>query len=319
MEAAKVTEQGGSRRVVLVALAGNLAIAVAKFTTFAFTGSTAILTEGVHSLVDTSDQVLMLLGQSRAERAADASHPFGYGMEIYFWSFVVALMIFLAGGAVGIWEGAEKVLHPTPVKHPLAILGVVAISGLFEGLSFRTAYRAYRRMVRGRDIRLWRFLKISKDPNLFTTLLEDGTALTGLAIAALGVVGSAYLGALWADGAASIVIGLLLMAIAVFLANETRSLIAGEAAAPPIVEIAEATLRSCGDLGELVRLKTLHLGPNMILATVAWRFPAAMSRQEVEAASRSLVLRLRASDSRIGTVLFEPAEAQPGSGDGRAT
>lgn len=315
--------------MVLAALAGNLAIAVAKFTTFAFTGSTAILTEGVHSLVDTSDQVLMLLGQARSERPADPTHPFGYGMEIYFWSFVVALMIFLAGGAVGVWEGVEKLLHPTPVKHPQAILAVVAVSAVFEGLSFRVAYRAYCKVVRGKRIRLLPFLKVSKDPNLYTTLIEDGTALTGLAIAALGVIGSAWLHAPWADGAASILIGLLLMAIAIFLANETRSLIAGEAAAPPIVEAAEATLRGCGDLGELIRLKTLHLGPSHILATVAWRFPASLSRPELEAAARSLVGRLQASDPRIGTVLFEPAEAppcetrpgetQPGSGEGRAT
>jgi cation diffusion facilitator family transporter len=234
----------GALKVVLAALAGNL--------------------EGIHSLVDTADQVLLLIGQRRAARPPDVNHPFGYGMETYFWTFIVALMIFLAGGAVAIWEGVEKVLHPTPVSHPWVSFGVLAASALFEGLSFRTAYREYRHIVRGRDIRLLGFLRDSKDPNVFATILEDGTALTGLALAAAGVAGSTLLGWRWADGVASVLIGLLLVGVAVFLANETRSLIAGEAAVPSIEERVRRALDGCAHLGELARLRTLHLGPQSI-------------------------------------------------------
>ncbi|HET9160244.1 MAG TPA: cation diffusion facilitator family transporter [Caulobacteraceae bacterium] len=300
-----MAEPKGSLRVVLAALAGNFAIAAVKFVTYAFTGSTSILTEGIHSLVDTGDQLLLLLGQARAKRPADDSHPFGYGMETYFWSFIVALMIFLVGGAVSVWEGAEKLVHPSPMRLPWVSLGVVAASAMFEGLSFRVAYREFRRMVRGRDVRVLTFVKASKDPNLFATLLEDGAALTGLAFAALGVMGAGLFGWRWADGAASIAIGVLLLSVAVFLANETRSLIAGEAAADPIVEIVRRAADGCGDLGRLKSLKTLHLGPHSILVAIGWVFPEDWDRARTDSARGRLVQRIRAADARISDVLFQ--------------
>ncbi|RAK56886.1 cation diffusion facilitator family transporter [Phenylobacterium deserti] len=299
----------GARKVVLAALSGNLAIAVTKFVAFAFTGSTAMLTEGIHSLVDTADQVLLLVAQRRSARPANERHPFGYGMETYFWSFIVALMIFLAGGAVAIWEGAEKILHPEEVTLPWVSLGVLAASALFEGLSFRTAYREYKNIVRGRNVRLFAFLRGSKDPNVFATLLEDGAALVGLALAALGVIGSTFLGLAWADGAASIAIGLLLVSVAVFMANETRSLIAGEAAAPVIVERVLECLRERNDLGELAELRTLHLGPQNILVSIRWRFALALDRAEVEDGAAALEAAARRSDPRIAHVFFDIVQA----------
>jgi cation diffusion facilitator family transporter len=298
-----------ARRVVLVALAGNLAIAITKFAAFAVTRSTAMLTEGIHSLVDTGDQLLLLVGQWRAAKPADATHPFGYGLETYFWSFIVALMIFFAGGTVAVWEGAEKLLHPAPVSHPEISLTVLGASALFEGLSFRTAYREYRRLAQGGDVRLFSFLRISKDPIVFATLLEDGAALTGLAIAALGIIGASLLGRPWADGAASIAIGLLLIAIALFLANETRSLIAGEAAAPPIQQRIQARIAQCVDLGSLVDLRTLHLGPQQILVAVRWRFTPGLSGDELTAAAKELERRLRGADPRVAYVFFECVDA----------
>jgi cation diffusion facilitator family transporter len=295
----------GARKVVLAAMGGNLAITVTKFAAFAVSGSTAMLTEGIHSAVDTGDQLLLLIGQRRAARAPDDSHPFGYGMETYFWSFIVALMVFLAGGVVAIWEGAEKILHPSPVSRPLISLGVLAASALFEGLSFRTAYREYRRIVRGRDIRLLAFLRGSKDPTVFATLLEDGAALTGLAIAALGVAGSALLGWAEADGLASVLIGVLLVLVAGFLANETRSLIAGEAVAPMIETRVREALGRAAHLGQLVRLRTLHLGPQTILVTVCWRFTGDPSLAEAEAGLAEIRADVRGADPRICDVLFE--------------
>ena len=306
--------QGGARKVVLVALAGNLTIAAIKFAAYLFGGSTAMLTEGVHSLVDTGDQLLLLVGQHRASRPPDGAHPFGYGLETYFWSFIVALVVFLAGGLVGVWEGLHKLAHPAPVTRPLLSLAVLALSGLFDGLSFRTAYREFRHTVRGRDVRLARFLRASKDPNVFATLLEDGAALTGLCLAAAGVAGSAFLGWRFADGVASVLIGLLLVVVAAFLANETRSLIAGEAAAPIIVERVEAALAALARLGEAAGVRTLHLGPRTILVTVAWRFSGQPSLAEVQAGLEEIKACVRAADARICDVFFDlagPAPAPP--------
>lgn len=184
-----------STHVVLAALVGNLVIALIKFAAFGLTRSTAMLSEAIHSVVDTADQLLLLVGQARARRAPDESHPFGYGLEAYFWSFIVALLIFTLGGAFSIWEGFEKVIEPRPIDRPWISLVVFALSAVAEGTTFRISYRAYRRMtkgrlVRGRKVGLLHFLRVSKDPNLYTTLLEDGAALTGLSVAAVGVIGA---------------------------------------------------------------------------------------------------------------------------------
>ncbi len=301
--------------MVLAALAGNLAIAVTKFAAWAISGSTALLTEAIHSVVDTGDQVLLLIGQGRAARAPDASHPFGYGLETYFWTFIVALMIFLAGGAVAVWEGAEKLLHPEPIARPLLAFAVLAASAVFEGLSFRTAYREFRQIVGGRDVPLMAFLRASKDPNVFATLLEDGGALTGLALAGLGVAGSALAGWTWADGAASVLIGLLLIGIAGFLANETRSLIAGEAAAPVIVERVRQALGRAAHLGEPLRVRTLHLGPQAIVVTICWRFSGEPGYAALQTGFAEITADVRAADPRVVDVLFEFTRPA-GRGDG---
>jgi cation diffusion facilitator family transporter len=306
--------EGVSSRVVLVALAGNLAIALIKLTAFFMTRSTAMLTEAIHSAVDTGDQLLLMVGQKRGRRPPDETHPFGYGMETYFWSFIVALMIFMVGGALSIWEGARKLLHPAGIDDPWINLVVLAVSAVFEALSFRLAYRGYRRMVRGRNIPLWQFLVLSKDPSLFATLLEDGAALTGLALAALGVIGEGWLGLEWADGTASIAIGLLLVAVAVFMANETRSLIAGEAAAPFIVEQARSALEADPRVATLVDVASLQLGPQQILLAVTLRFRPGLTGEQIEAAADDLAVRAQASDPRICSVFLRPGGPKPSLG-----
>ena len=256
-----------SRRVVLAALAGNGAIAIAKFTAAGISGSTAMLTEAIHSLVDTADQVLLLVGQTRGERPADATHPLGYGMEVYFWSFIVALMVFLVGGVLSIYEGVRQILNPAAVISPWINLTVLAVAAAFEGTSFRIAYREYRRVVRGRPTRLWTFIKASKDPALFAVLLEDSAALIGIGLAATGVIASSFFHLAWADGAASVAIGLLLASVAWVLANETRSLIAGEAVAPIVMErLKEALSR--------VRLHN-RLGRSRDSTPRSWRDPGS--------------------------------------------
>jgi cation diffusion facilitator family transporter len=295
-----------STRVVLAALAGNLAVSLTKFVAFGLTRSTAMLTEAIHSLVDTGNQLLLLVGQSRAARPAHAAHPLGHGQEIYFWSFIVALMIFLVGGAVSIWEGAEKLLHPEPIQRPWISFAVLGASAVFEGFSFRAAYREYRR-VAGPGTPIWRFVHLSKDPSVFATLLEDSAALTGLALAALGVAGAALLGLAWADGAASIAIGLLLVCVALVLANETRSLIAGEAAAPAIEARLEAAARN-GLIGaRLIDLTTLHVGPGAILVFLRLEFQEGLSAMEAQALATGLTERMKAAEPRIAQVSFVPA------------
>jgi cation diffusion facilitator family transporter len=298
-----------STRVVLAALLGDLVIALIKFSAFALTRSTAMLTEAIHSLVDTADQLLLLVGQARASRPPDESHPFGYGMEAYFWSFIVALMIFTVGGALSVWEGFEKVLAPQPIGRPWINLVVLALSAVAEGATFRIGYRAYRRiakgrLVRGRKVGLWHFLRISKDPSLYTTLLEDGAALTGLSLAALGVIGAFWLHLPWADGAASMAIGLLLIAVAAFMANETRSLIAGEAAASPVVEEIVTALGGDPRITRIVQVASLQLGPQNILLAVTLKFRADLDSEDLQAAADALTARARAIEPRIRDVFL---------------
>ncbi len=296
----------GSVRVVLIALAGNLAIAGVKLLAWMFTRSAAMLTEAIHSLVDTGDQILLLVGQERAKKPPDASHPLGYGMETYFWSFIVALMVFLLGGSLSIWQGVQHVMHPVAIERPWINYLVLAASAVFEGTSFRAAYREYCRIVRGPRITLWRFIRLSKDPGVFGTLMEDGAALVGLAIAALGVTGEAYLNLPWADGAASIAIGVLLVWVAGVLANETRSLIAGEAAAPPIIAAVNDEICRDPRVTGIDEILSLHLGPSNILFAAAVQFQAGLSGAEVLQAARELAARVKEADPRIGLVFLRP-------------
>ena len=302
-----------SKAVVYAALAGNAAITVVKFVAAALTGSSSMLSEAVHSVVDSLDQLLLLWGGRRGRRAPDASHPFGYGLEVYFCSFTVSLMVFLLGGAVSIYEGVAKIAHPEPSTHLDVAYAVLAISALFEGSTFVFSYREFRRRA-GRRMSLVDFLRRSKDPNLIVTLMEDGAALTGLAFAALGVTGQ-LLGLRWADGAASIAIGLLLAAVAWLLANETRSLIAGESADSSVVAAVHRALDAHPGAGEIDEVATLQLGPDRIL--VALTIAVAEGREgEVERVSAELTDHVRAADPRVFRVYFRPlrrdAAAAPG-------
>lgn len=301
----------GSKLVVFAALGGNLAIALAKFVAFAFTGSSAVLTEAIHSLVDTGNQGLLLLGMRRGARPPDETHPFGYGMEAYFWSFIVALMIFALGGAVSIWEGVHKIQAPEPMQRPWINLIVIVIAMFFEGSSFTVALREFRAFWRGTP--LFRSIRGSKDPNLFAVLLEDSAALTGLVIALIGVSASAYLGMTWADGAASILIGLLLVAVAAFLANETRSLLAGESATPRTVNAVRAILEADPRVVAIPEVLSIHLGPREILFALTLHLSDKLSRAELETALEEITAKVSAVDERITRVFVRPARLPEGA------
>jgi cation diffusion facilitator family transporter len=257
----------GSKLVIYAALAGNLAIAVTKFAASWWSGSSAMLTEAIHSLVDTGNQGLLLYGLNRSARPPDETHPFGHGMELYFWSFVVALMIFLAGGAFSIYEGFQKFFAPEPITDAWINFVVLGISVIFEGASFIVALREFN--ARRGEVPLWAAIRRSKDPSSFSVLLEDAAALIGLAIAACGVAASTYFGLPQGDAVASMLIGVLLLVAAIVLARETRSLLTGESASTRVLGSVQAVLRTDSRVKEVHAIQSIQLGSAAVLLAIA--------------------------------------------------
>ncbi|PZR34360.1 cation diffusion facilitator family transporter [Caulobacter segnis] len=294
--------------VVYAALAGNLAIAVTKLVAFLMTGSSAMLTEAIHSTVDTGNQGLLLLGLRRAARPPSETHPFGYGMELYFWAFVVALLIFALGGAFSIYEGWRKILRPEPIDRAWINFLVIGVAALFEGASFLVAWKAFK-VTRG-ETPFLTALKRSKDPSVFAVLLEDGAALLGLLIAGLGVLGASVLNLSWADGAASMGVGGLLVVVAVFLANETRSLLTGEAASPRIVAGVKAVLSADPRIESVAEVLSMHLGPREILLGLTLDFKDHLTARQIEDAADDLASGVRSVDPRITRVFVRSGRAR---------
>ena len=304
---ASAPKTSSSHKVVFAALAGNLAIAATKVVAALLTGSSAMLTEAIHSSVDTGNQGLLLLGLARANRPPSQTHPFGYGMELYFWSFVVALLIFALGGAVSVYQGVHKILEPEPINRAWINFLVIGLAMLFEGGSFLVAWREFAK-VRG-EVPFFRALKSSKDPSIFAVLLEDGAALLGLALAALGVAGST-LGLPWADGAASVAIGVLLVMVAIFLANETRSLLTGEAAAPRVVEAVRGALARDPRIESVTEVLSMHLGPREILLGVTLDFCDTLTARDIEDAADDFAALIQGVDARITRVFVRSGRAR---------
>jgi cation diffusion facilitator family transporter len=294
-----------------VALACNLGIAVAKFAAAAWTGSSAMLSEAIHSLVDTSNQGLLLLGIKRSQRPADAFHPFGYSKELYFWSFVVAILLFSLGAGVAIYEGVEKLLDPRPVTDPLVNYVVLAVAFLLEGVSAARAIGEFNR--RRGSMPILAALRASKDPALFTVLLEDVAALAGLAVATIGIGVSHLTGEPTADGLASVLIGLLLGAVAAFMSVEIRSLIIGEAASPIVREgiraAIEAELAPRGPIRAVNEIRTMHLGPADILVAASVDFEDGESAAAVEAATARVEQRIKAGHPAVRRFFMEGQSA----------
>lgn len=302
---------GGSTGVVVAALAANLGIALAKFAAAAWTGSSAMLSEAIHSLVDTSNQGLLLLGLRRAERPADAAHPFGYAKELYFWSFVVAILLFSLGAGVALYEGIEKLIDPRPVTDHHVNYIVLAVAFVLEGLSFAKATGEFNRR-RGLTPALVA-LRASKDPALFTVLLEDLAALTGLAIAALGIGLSDWTGSPAPDGYASVLIGLLLGAVAAFMSVEIRSLIIGEAASSAVLHDIRAAIAAERGVGRPVRaineIRSMHLGPRDILVAASVDFEDEATAAEIEAATTRIERAIRVRHPAVRRFFMEGQSA----------
>ncbi|MBS0477674.1 MAG: cation transporter [Proteobacteria bacterium] len=294
-----------NNRVLIVALAANVGIAVAKFVAAAITGSSAMLTEGVHSLVDSTNQLLLMYGRKRAAKPADATHPAGYGRELYFWSFVVALLVFALGAGVSVYEGVVHFLKPEPAVSPLIAYGVLIVAFLLEGGSTVAAFQEFNR-ARGPKS-WWRALTSTKDATTVIVLLENGAAMAGILIAAIGLAISQATGDPRFDGIASILIGLLLGVVAIFLAREAKGLLIGEAADPELVdEIRRAVSRpGVTGVGEIM---TIHNAPDQIVAAVNVDFDNRLSAGEVERIIDQVERELRTAFPAIHRVYVRPHE-----------
>ncbi|MBT2229931.1 cation diffusion facilitator family transporter [Nonomuraea sp. NEAU-A123] len=294
----------GSHQATLAALAANVGVAVTKFVAFFFTGSSAMLAEGIHSIADTGNQGLLMLGRRRARRGPSPDHPFGYGRERYFYGFLVSLVLFFGGGLFALYEGYEKIAHPQPLESWPWAIGVLLAAIVMEGLSLRTAVRNSNRVRGGRS---WPgFIREAKAPELPVVLLEDTAALAGLVFALIGVGLTVITGNSAFDGLGSIAIGLLLVAVAVTLARETKSMIIGEAAAPAVQDAIEDILDGDPSIQEFTQVRTLHLGPEDLL--VAARVTMHPS-DDVEGAAQALAeteRRIRERVSIASAVYLQP-------------
>lgn len=271
---------GGSNRVIVLAFVGNFLIAISKFVAAAITGASSMFAEGVHSLVDSGNQLLLLFGLKRSRRPADAKHPFGYGMEVYFWSFVVAILLFSIGAGVSIYEGIEKARHPHPVASPHVNYIVLCLAVVFEGYAWHAAYKEIN--ARRGKMGILQYVRRSKDAPLFVVLFEDSAALLGIFVALLGLVGAQVLDMPVLDGYASVAIGCLLALAAVLLAIETKGLLIGEAADPQIVETINEIVSEDEKVLTVNEVLTMHLGPDDILVTLSVDFHDDYSSRDVE-------------------------------------
>lgn len=294
-----------NNRVLIIALAANVGIAVAKFVAAAITGSSAMLTEGVHSLVDSTNQLLLMYGQKRAAKPADALHPAGYGRELYFWSFVVALLVFALGAGVSVYEGVMHIIEPEPAVSPLIAYGVLAIAFALEGGSTVAAFREFNA---ARGAQSWLQALIStKDATTVIVLLENGAAMAGILMAAIGLALSQLTGDPRFDGIASVLIGVLLGIVAIFLAREAKGLLIGEAADPGLIAgIRRATTREgITGVGEIM---TIHNAPDQIVAAVNVDFDNRLSAGDVERIIDAIERDLQAEFPSIYRVYIRPHE-----------
>ena len=299
--------QGESRVVIFAALAANLGIAIAKFIAAGLSGSSAMLTEGFHSVVDSLNQVLLLYGQHRAARPADAHHPVGYGRELYFWSFVVAMLIFATGVGLSVYEGVVHVRHPEPPQDATVAYAVLAISALLEGGSWITAVRAF-----GRDKGKqgwWQAIRRSKDPAGFIVLFEDSAALLGLCIAAAGIAASHASGDGRWDGAASIAIGMVLGVVALLLARESKGLLIGERASPSLIAAIRADIAGRDGVTGVGDVLTVHLGPRSVFVAADVDFDDAVPAGLMEALIAATEVELRRSNPEISALYIRPRAA----------
>jgi cation diffusion facilitator family transporter len=299
-----VAASSSSKTVVYAALIGNLLVAITKAFAAAWTGSSSMLSESIHSFVDTGNEVLLLYGMRRAARRADPEHPLGHGRELYFWSFIVALLVFMLGACVSVYQGVLHIQHPEPITDPLVNYVVLALAFIFETGSWLVALRQFN-AVQG-PLGFYEAFRRSKDPPSFMVLFEDSAALLGILIAAFGTFASTTLNAPVLDGVASILIGLVLAAIAVLLARESKSLLIGEQANR---KLSDSILRIAGGEFSVAcanGVMTMQLAPDQIVAALSLEFDDELQASEIEQCVIAIERKVRATHPEVVDLFIKP-------------
>jgi cation diffusion facilitator family transporter len=290
--------------MVYAAAAVNAGVAISKFVAAYFTGSSAMIAEGIHSTVDMGDSLLLLLGIQRSRKPPDKMHPFGHGKELYFWALIVAIIIFGVGGGMSIYEGILHLLHPEPIKSLTWNYWVLGIAAVLDGTSWCIAIREFLRLKQP-GAGVWETIHASKDPTVFTVVFEDSADLLGLLLAFLGVTLGHHLKNPYYDGAASILIGLLLAALASVLAHESKGLLVGESTDPRVVE----SIRRIADADPAVcyadQPPTMQLVPHQVLLNLGIHFCSGLSVQELEAAIHRLEQTIRQNHPDVKRIFIE--------------
>lgn len=291
-----------SQFAIYAAIAGNLAIAVTKFVAAAFTGSAAMLSEAIHSVVDTGNGGLMLLGLYKSRKPSDSDHPFGHGHELYFWTLVVGVLVFAVGGGMSVYEGILHITHPTETRNIVWSYAVLGIAAVFEGTSWLAGWKAFS-AERGRRGVL-QTIHETKDPSSFTVLLEDSAALLGLVFAFVGIFLGQQLEMPFLDGVASVVIGLLLCGVAVLMVYESKGLLIGEGLDKETLKTVRKLVEADPAVERVRALYTLYLGPHEVLLTIELRFHSHISALEVRRGVRRLQKGIQSCHPDIKRIFF---------------
>jgi cation diffusion facilitator family transporter len=301
-----VSSPTASNRTLVIALLANLGIAASKFAAAFVTGSSAMLTEGVHSVVDSTNQLLLMWGRRQAKKPPDKNHPFGYGRELYFWSFVVAVLVFSLGAGVSIYEGIIHISEPEPAVSPVVAYGVLLLAFLLEGWSTLEAFKEFRE-AKGR-LGWFEAIRRSKDPPAFIVLLENGAAMAGIAAAALGLFLAQLTGDPFYDGAASIVIGAILGITAFVLAYESKGLLIGEAADPDLVRDLRKLAGGKSGVVGVGHVLTVHSSPDQVLAMINVDFDDRILAGEVERIVCDVELEARERWPQVRRLFIRPMQ-----------
>jgi cation diffusion facilitator family transporter len=296
--------KSGTNVAVWAALAGNVLVAAAKFAAAGVSGSAAMLSEAVHSLVDTVNELLLLYGIARSLRPADRVHPMGYGRELYFWSFVVALLIFALGAGVSAYEGVDHLLHPVPLEQPIVIFVVLAVSLAFEGASWLIGVRAFRSTQR--TLSWWEAFRRSKDPPTFIVVFEDSAAILGIVAAAAGTAATLLTGDSRWDGVASLVIAVILAGVAGLLARESKELLIGERADPALSDAIMRTAAGIAGVCSANSIVTVQLAPRNVIATLSLDFFDYLRAPDIERAVVELEARVRSAHPEVSALFVKP-------------
>jgi cation diffusion facilitator family transporter len=296
--------KSGTNVAVWAALAGNLLVAASKFVAAAISGSAAMLSEAVHSLVDSVNELLLLYGIARSARPADRVHPLGYGRELYFWSFVVALLIFALGAGVSLYEGVDRLLHPMPIERPVVVFAVLAVSLAFESASWLVGMRAFR--ASQRTLSWWEAFRRSKDPPTFIVVFEDSAAILGILAAAAGTAAAMLTGDGRWDGVASLGIAIILAGVAGLLARESKELLIGERADPALSEAVMRTASSIAGVCSANSIVTVQLAPNNVIATLSLDFFDYLRAPDIERAVIELETRVRSAHPEVSALFVKP-------------